>query len=290
MGMLIAKNIAMGSDSFDGAVSDAFKRKAADHFAWWNQTFDVALQKIDNANDLDFATYAELFTKTAFNLADGVSDAITLGGAGTAKNIPTALNKFVSKVDKRTKIWKSAVKLKNVIESNEFKLLGLLVDNGWQFTDSARGIISSDTALQEQLKNIGIFSANFVVGKVIENKDMSKIKGFVSGKLSQAIISFLADVVTNDSAGQGQLLQAAVKAILDAFPIVGPIRKEYQMTQEILSRQKPEELAAWQEYMSLQASFRTDTDAMNKDITLAKLQMTLKAAEQRFSNMNDVKF
>lgn len=286
--LLIAKGISMDFTLFQGKASDNLKKKKDNHFKKWNKTLDVAIQKIDESDDIGLLTGAELIAKTAFNIADGVVDAISLGElAGSKKTL-----KALAKIDKRTKSYRNAIKLKKVFESKELKLVNLLVKNGFLVTNEALDIINSDKSLQEQLKNIGVFNTELAVNVIIEEQKMSQLKGFVAGKLSQALIAFFSDAITEKDLdiNSAQLLSNAVDAILDVIPIIGSMREEMAMTKEVLSRQNPEQIIAWKNYMDLQAQFRKETDALNKEITLLKLQMTLTATEQRFENIGGVHF
>jgi hypothetical protein len=286
------KGISMDLNLFDGVASVALKKKRDNHFKKWDKKLDTAIQQIDDADSIGLLTAAELIAKTTFNIADGVVDAITLGEFTATRKIPKTLAKFVSKIDRRTRIYKNAIKLKKIFDSNELKLVNLLIEDGFLVKNESMALINSSQSLQEQLKNIGVFNAKLAVGVIIEQQKMSQLKGLVASKVASTFIDFLADAITDKDLNTetAQLLSDTVDAILSTLPIISAMKEEMDMTKEVLSRQNPEQITAWQNYMNLQSQFRKETDALNKEITLLKLQITLTATEQRFENMGGVHF
>jgi filamentous hemagglutinin family protein len=275
---LSSNNVSLSFDNFGGELGMELKERTEEHFRYWDKALDDSLKKVNSTEGISASDYVELADKTLFNMVSGAVDTATLPMSGVkfGANAIKRLERLTPVLKGLSIESKSAKDLIAVFGSNEFKLLGLLIDNSFASQNEARRLISNDKSLQEQMKNIGITATDIGTGAL----NLGKLQGLLANKVGQASLALIADTLTGDVKLNDDFLVNLGSSVGEFVPVIGPAIKQAKIVSEVLGRQKPETVAAFKEYMGLQKNFRKDTDKLSEDTQRKRLQMTLDASER----------
>ena len=161
-------------------------------------------------------------------------------------------------------------KLKELSDGNLAKLIILLGQNSVQKVAEMQALVASDESLTEQLRNIGITSVDMLVSD--KTKSMSLLGGVFIGRVAQFGVSIATDLISGKlTADDANIAKTLLLDFAGVLPFAGPVVSQLDTTSKVLSKLKPEAVAAYKDYMKLQGEYYEELEALHSQLRTEKL-------------------
>lgn len=283
-GSLSMNGISLSFSEF-GQLGEDFRNKTQKVNDDWGVKMAAALKKISDADSVSAQQWVEIVVNGAINMTTSVVDVVTAGG-GTqiraAQKLPSLVKtlKGLQVVDGGYEVTLAVRKAVEILDSPASKVGTLLLQSGFTVTNEIKDIISKEEAGADALKNSGVLVSDLAVGTVLDATSAGRISKMMAGKIAQAVVAVGTVAATSDSPEIRELLETA----FEFTPWAGPILAQYNATNKILSQSTPEAKEAYKEFLSIQAQFHRESDALYQDTLTQRLQITINAANAYGNN------